>query len=544
MRNEADRAAVESRGRIVMLVDNDVQRDSRVQKAAASAAGAGWEVHLLGCAPPSRRRKSWTLGGAHVRLVPLQHTLVRDRHGALRATLRRPLAYGHPSVADYRRRLVQSRRADLAASRVAPGGGGLRKAWLMARRATAKTQSRWVALRVRQTGALAAARENPHAPLERLPIRFWQAVLGDRAWRVLDRNLWDWDSAYGKIVDALEPDIVHANDFRMLGIGARAVRRARAKGRDVKLVWDAHEFLPGIRPWGAGPRWHPAMCAHEREYAGDADAVVTVSAALGDLLVERHGLREKPTVVLNAPLAAGLAAGGGSEERAPVPDLRELCGIGPDVPLAVYSGSASVQRGLDIMIDALPRLPRLHVALVVATARSEYVRGLLARATGLGVADRLHILPYVPFDQVVEFLSAADAGVIPIHHWPNHEIALITKFFEYSHARLPIVVSDVRAMGGMVRETGQGEVFRAEDLDDYVRALKAVLADPNRYRAVYDERPELLREWTWEAQAEILDAVYTRLLPSAARPAPSPSAGAGPSPDAEPPAGPLVASQD
>ena len=70
--------------------------------------------------------------------------------------------------------------------------------------------------------------------------------------------------------------------------------------------------------------------------------------------------------------------------------------------------------------------------------------------------------------------------MIPIHHWPNHEIALITKFFEYSHARLPLVVSDVRTMAATVRSTGQGEVFRAEDVDDFVRALSAVLADPEQ----------------------------------------------------------------
>lgn len=521
MQKEADETGPGSfRGRVVMLVDNDVVRDSRVQKAAKSAADAGWEVHLLGCTS-AKKRRSWKLGEAKVRLIPIQHTLLRNRHGVLRATLRRPLAYGHPNVADYRRRLVQSRRADLAASRLAPGGGPARKAWLLARRVTAKVQARWVALRVRQTDSLTAARNNPRAPLERLPIKFWQGVLGNRAWRVLDRNLWDWDSAYGKVIDKLEPDIVHANDFRMLGVGARAVRRARAKGRQVKLVWDAHEFLPGIRPWGAGPRWLPAMCAHELEYSGDADAVVTVSAALGDRLVERHGLRNKPTVVLNAPIT-----GGEPTTDEPVPDMRELCGVGPDTPIAVYSGSASVQRGLDVMIEALPRLPGLHVALVVSSARSDYVRGLLARAAELDVADRVHTLPYVPFDQVVPFLSAADIGVIPIHHWPNHEIALITKFFEYSHARLPIIVSDVQAMGDMVRDTGQGEVFRAEDLDDYVRAVEAVLGDPQRYRAVYDARPDLLREWTWEAQADVLDGVYTELLPSAARVAPG--AGGGP----------------
>ncbi len=121
------------------------------------------------------------------------------------------------------------------------------------------------------------------------------------------------------------------------------------------------------------------------------------------------------------------------------------------------------------------------------------------------------MLPYVSHWQVVSFLSTADIGVIPIHHWPNHEIALITKFFEYSHARLPIVVSDVRAMADTVRSTGQGEVFRAGDVDDFVRAVRSVLADPERYRAAYD-KPGLLAGWTWEAQAEVLDGVYRLLL--------------------------------
>lgn len=151
------------------------------------------------------------------------------------------------------------------------------------------------------------------------------------------------------------------------------------------------------------------------------------------------------------------------------------------------------------------------MAFVVLRTGSDYMNQLRARAQELGVAERLHILPYVPHYQVVPFLAAADVGVIPIHHWPNHEIALITKFFEYSHARLPFVVSDVKTMGEMVARTGQGEVFTAEDVSDYVRGVKAVLADPEKYREVYDSAG-LLEEWTWEAQAEVLDGVYTRAL--------------------------------
>jgi glycosyltransferase involved in cell wall biosynthesis len=289
--------------------------------------------------------------------------------------------------------------------------------------------------------------------------------------------------------------------------------RALSQGRSIKLVWDAHEFLPGIKPWNENPRWHPAQCSHEREYSSHADAVVTVSETLADMLIERHELTERPTVVLNTPGEVPDL----SETSASAPDLRELCGIGPDVPLVVYSGAAAPQRGLDIMIESLPQLAGVHVALVVLRPTSGYVQGLVDRAQELGIGDRVHALPYVAHDQVVPFLSAADVGVIPIHHWPNHEIALITKFFEYSHARLPLVVSDVKTMAEVTRTTGQGEVFIAENTDDYIRALRAVLSDPKQYRAAYDT-PGLLEQWNWEAQAEILDQVYTRLLPNSRRP--------------------------
>ena len=45
---EAGGTARQTRGRVVMLVDNGVQGDSRVQKTARSAAEAGWDVVLLG----------------------------------------------------------------------------------------------------------------------------------------------------------------------------------------------------------------------------------------------------------------------------------------------------------------------------------------------------------------------------------------------------------------------------------------------------------------------------------------------------------------
>jgi glycosyltransferase involved in cell wall biosynthesis len=429
-------------GRVVMLVDNGVDGDSRVQKTARSAAAAGWDVTLLGCSPTGDEQTS-RLGAAHVRLLPL----------------------GQATTGKARRSLLRR------------GGWPLRAARLARR------------------------------PIEHAQVLLWRTILGDRCWRRLEPGLWNYERAFGAVIDALRPDLVHAHDSRMLGVGARAVRRARDAGRPARLVWDAHEFLPGARPRRDNARWLPAHLAYEREYVHDADAVVTVSDTLAELLQRAHRLPTTPAVVLNAPETSTAAA----------PDLRLLCGVDAGTPLLVYGGSATPQRGLDTVIEALPALPGVHLALVINDPATPYVRGLLASAGRLGVAGRVHPVPYVPYAQVPAYLSTADVGLIPIHHWPNHEIALITKFFEYTHARLPIVVSDVRTMAATVRATGQGEVFRARDTGDFVRAIRAVLADPGHYRAVYDAPNGPLSTWTWQAQAERLDAVYRTLLPVAAR---------------------------
>lgn len=464
-----------TRGRVVMLVDNGVEGDSRVQKVARSAADAGWDTILLGCAPLDAPR-SWRLGGAQVRVLPLAGARTS---GGAPAGLRR--------LAGLRRWLLVR------------GGLPLRMARLLRR------------------------------PVEHAQVWFWSAVKGDRAWRWLEPGLWNYERTFAAAIDELAPDLIHGHDFRMVGVAVRAAQRARAAGRRVAVVWDAHEYLPGVKPGRDNARWLPGHRAYVREYAPLADAVVTVSETLADLLWREHHLAERPTVVLNAPAlpaetrtAEARAAGSCAAQSPPagsaagdaVLDLRRMCGLDRSTPLMVYAGMVMVQRGLDTVVDALPLLPGVHLALVVNDPSGAQVRRLVDAAARLGVADRVHVRPFVPHEQVVRLLGSADVGLVPVHRWPNYEIALSTKFFEYSHARLPIVVSDVKTMADTVRATGQGEVFRAQDVTDFARAVRAVLADPGRYRAAYD-RPEcLLPTWTWQAQAEVLDAVYRRLVPA------------------------------
>jgi glycogen synthase len=504
-----------SHGRVVMLVDNGVEGDSRVQKQARSAAERGWDVILLGRSP-DRQVHTWHIGDARVRVIPLPTPLIKRRYEFRRAPLRSPLAYPEGRLPAYARQKAAARKAE-AQTKLAIHNQRIRtgersgltalpgRVWVKLNRVYADKAADLVDLRLTKTEELQERRRRMDAPLDRMTTAFWQKAMGRRAWRKLEPNLWDWELAFGPVVDRLKPDLIHANDGRMLGIGARAALRARAEGRDVKLVWDAHEYLPGRHIHNAHPRWHVAQMAHEREFAGYADAVVTVSEMMVELLTERYGLDVPMEIVRNAPSLGGAPEAGGDQ-----PGLRELCGLPTEVPLLLYVGAMAPQRGNDIMIEALPRLEGVHVVFLARTG--PYVEQLLARAEELGVRDRVHVQPYVPVDRIVSHIASADVGVFPALKYFNHEVDLPTKFYEYAHARLPIVTSDCKTTAETVQQLGIGEVFPAEDLDAYVAAVREVLFDRERYQKAYDEAAPLLAEWTWDKQADVLDAVYSSLV--------------------------------
>jgi glycosyltransferase involved in cell wall biosynthesis len=151
-------------------------------------------------------------------------------------------------------------------------------------------------------------------------------------------------------------------------------------------------------------------------------------------------------------------------------------------------------------------MPNVHL-VVIANPKNQTVQDL--KRVYEKFNDRFHILPYVPNAELVSYLSGADIGLIPLHHKQNHEISLITKFGEYMQARLPILVSDVKTMAEEVRKLGNGEVFVAEVVEDFVTGAEKILKNPEKYHAAYSD--EVLAERSWERQAENLVGIYNRI---------------------------------
>lgn len=203
------------------------------------------------------------------------------------------------------------------------------------------------------------------------------------------------------------------------------------------------------------------------------------------------------------------------EERLP---LRTELGLAEDVPLLVYVGRLAAQRGIFTIVEALPHLPGVHVAFVGSPdlAPRAALRDLAAR---LGVADRIHIVDYVPSASVTWYVASATAGLSPLLPTPAHESAVPTKLREYLLAGLPSVVSDLREQARFVRDQGIGTVAAPDDGKDLARAVRELLEGIEGFRAAAAD-PALLDRHRWEASERALHEVWGRLAPTSAEPMP------------------------
>lgn len=481
-------AAADPRNRVVMLVANGVVGDSRVQKIAWSMAEAGWRVTLVGRAAGEEVER-FRLKDADVVLVPVPKVVSGYEKSRLRggAAARR----------------VEYRKARAAlADRDARTGNRLRST------AAARTRG-WLDQHQETDELVGRIGRGPVGGAAKLAV---SGALGladpSGGWRQFNPWFADLELAIAPVVAELRPDLIHAHDFHMVGIGARLAATLSTPQRPVRWVYDAHEYLAGIdvpKRWDARRVLRKRMLVGvEREYIRRADAVVTVSDGIADLLAADHRLPQKPLVVLNAPVIS---------TKATNRSLRDDVGVGEGVPLLLYSGGMSPRRGVATVIDALVPLADVnaHLALI-ARENDPDVDALRSRATERGVADRLHVVPYVPVDEVVHYIESATIGVVPILHHPNHELSLITKYFEYLHACLPILTSDVREMAETTRRLGVGEVFVAGDAASLAEAARRMLADLDAYKKVYAGPDDPRGASRWEEQAAKLDGLYRKLV--------------------------------
>ncbi|MBP6788343.1 MAG: glycosyltransferase, partial [Candidatus Promineofilum sp.] len=140
------------------------------------------------------------------------------------------------------------------------------------------------------------------------------------------------------------------------------------------------------------------------EFAGLADTVIAPSASVRQLLLD-FGVREPIVVIENGIELEPFL-------RPHRPRARADFGLPDDVFLLVYVGRLSSEKNVLGLLEQVARacqvVPELHLAIFGKGPQEDELR---AKVTALALDACVHFMGVVPFDEVGDWLAAADAFV-------------------------------------------------------------------------------------------------------------------------------------
>jgi glycosyltransferase involved in cell wall biosynthesis len=271
------------------------------------------------------------------------------------------------------------------------------------------------------------------------------------------------------------------------------------------LIFDAHE-LP-LFQWPLSEMSISRRSLHElltiflRGAMPRCVKVITVSPPIGQELCKRYHLSDV-VLVRNVPMYRVVP----KSDR-----LRQYLGVSSNVRIALYQGGLALNRSLDKLIYAAKFLEQDIVVVLMGPGTGETLAQFEALIVSEGVADRVKIVPAIPYEELLDWTASADIGLIiyEANYSLNVKMCLPNKLFEYLMAGLPILASSLDAVSDIIKTYDVGQIVSSLAPHDIAAAINMMLTDRDalarmRFNALEAAKNHL----NWEKESQQIVHLY------------------------------------
>lgn len=276
---------------------------------------------------------------------------------------------------------------------------------------------------------------------------------------------WLVEPAMGRLMDEIQPDVVHVQCHYMIGKAAILA----AERRRIRTVATNHFMPENLDPFLPFPQWFKNIVSRNSwrdmsRLMGKAAAVTTPTPLAAQTMREKAGFEH----VL--PLSNGIDVdyyqlrAGEKFER-------------PDRPTVLFVGRLAVEKHVDLLIEAIAKTdPALDIGLEIL-GDGEQRDVLSQQIEDLGLQDRVHLRGYVGEEQLRRAYIQADVFCQP----GTAELQSLVSL-EAMSAKTPVVLADALALPHLVDEGKNGYLFPPGDAADLAEKLTCVVTQPEDQR--------------------------------------------------------------
>jgi glycosyltransferase involved in cell wall biosynthesis len=237
----------------------------------------------------------------------------------------------------------------------------------------------------------------------------------------------------------------------------------------------------------------------EREGCEYADKVICVSGRLCDE-VKQYNCEHKLRMVYNGVQLHHFQGWIQPDCK----DFKAKYGIGALQPVIFFAGRLSVQKGPDLLINAVPKiLESRGDAVVVLCGKGEMMEDLQRRANDMGVGHAVKFIGSKSGVELQDWFRACDMVCVPSRNEPFGIVVL-----EAWACSKPVVVTNCGGPGEFVRHEDDGWHVYPEP-DSIAWGCTQVLNDFDRARAMGERgRARCVEEFSWDKISWQTECIY------------------------------------
>lgn len=322
----------------------------------------------------------------------------------------------------------------------------------------------------------------------------------------------EYVEAYAKEVEALaiekKASILHAAANFPNGLAASlAARRLGIKSvYEVRGLWEITR-LSRQEGWDETDQFR-FMAKMEAEACNAADAVITITEALKDLMVSRGVDASKITVAPNC-VHTDLFSPLEKDQR-----LAKELGISDEDTVIGYIGSIVNYEGLDDLLEALALLVQDGITnfKFLLVGDGAVLDELKQQVGELGLQSYVIITGRVPHEEVQRYYSLVDITPFPRKPYLVCEAVSPLKPFEAMASQKAVIVSSCAALTEIIKDGENGLVFEKGNIFSFRDAIKKLIVDDGlRMKLSINGREWVVSERDWKNSSRIVSKVYKHI---------------------------------
>lgn len=233
-----------------------------------------------------------------------------------------------------------------------------------------------------------------------------------------------------------------------------------------------------------------------------ANQSFTVTQQLKDAYVSRGAKPDKINVVLNVPDEGFLEKQ--KEDGSGIHNKDQL--------VLICHGAIEERYGQDTILEAValvkPEIPNLRVRIL---GKGNYVDGMLEKRKQLGLEDCVDYLGYVPLEQMIQELSAADIGIVAQKSSPYSNLVHTGKMYEYIAFGIPVLATRLKAVEAYFGDDAL-VYFEPDNPESLAEGILDLYQHPEKREILARNAQTLYNKYRWEKQKEIYLSTYQSLL--------------------------------